>query len=321
MGDELARFNAEWESHRESFALTTSGSTGSPKTWQLKRHLLQWSAEQTLKHFIRSENLHQLCCLPLNKVGGFMQLVRSKVWNAPIDVIPPTKNPFTTYSGKASIVSLTPMQLNAIVKEPDSLQTLSRFQTVLIGGEPLSESLENLLLKHCPNTHFVHTFGMTETYSHFAGRVLGEPLYRIIDNTEIKTSPENTLQIKNACTENTWLNTNDLVEIIHTNQFKWMGRIDFTINSGGVKIQLETLESTIRQQIETDIPFFCWWIPDEELGQKLVLYYLETEPNLERINFNSPYEKPKMQLPLQKFVYTETGKINRLESAKQVNLD
>jgi O-succinylbenzoic acid--CoA ligase len=322
MSEDLTQFNAEWESGIQEFILTTSGSTGIPKEWILKRDLLEWSAEQTLKHFIRSENLHQLCCLPLNKVGGFMQLVRSKVWNAPIDIIPPTKNPLLNYTGNAKIASFTPMQLKNIVNNPISIRKLSEFKSVLIGGESLDASLEDTLLSICPSTHFVHTFGMTETYSHFAGRTLGEQYYHIIDNTQIKTSPNKTLQIKNPCTQNTWLATNDIVEIVQTNQFQWMGRIDFTINSGGIKIQLETVEATIQKQLKsTNSPFFCWWIPDEELGQKLVLYYVENPIDLDLMSFNNPYEKPKVQLPLQKFVYTETGKINRMESAKNLRLD
>jgi O-succinylbenzoic acid--CoA ligase len=226
------------------------------------------------------------------------------------------------YTGNAKIASFTPMQLKNIVNNPISIRKLSEFKSVLIGGESLDASLEDILLSTCSSTHFVHTFGMTETYSHFAGRTLGEQYYHIIDNTQIKTSPNKTLQIKNPCTQNTWLATNDIVEIVQTNQFQWMGRIDFTINSGGIKIQLETVEATIQKQLKsTNSPFFCWWMPDNELGQKLVLYYVENPIDLDLMSFNNPYEKPKVQIEIPKLILTETGKINRLESAKQVNLD
>ncbi|WP_332912306.1 hypothetical protein [Algoriphagus boritolerans] len=38
------------------------------------------------------------------------------------------------------------------------------------------------------------------------------------------------------------IQTNDLVELTSETSFKWQGRVDFVINSGGVKFHPELLE-------------------------------------------------------------------------------
>ena len=92
-----------WELGDTHFSLTTSGSTGEPATIEHSRAALQWSAESTLNTWFTHSNQPedntplapiQLCILPLNKAGGFMQLIRSAVWNAPIWIAPASGNPF-----------------------------------------------------------------------------------------------------------------------------------------------------------------------------------------------------------------------------------
>jgi O-succinylbenzoic acid--CoA ligase len=155
---------------------------------------------------------------------------------------------------------------------------------------------------------------MTETYSHFAGRFLGEKQYKVLPETDISLTSEGTLQLRNLITNHEWLATNDLIEIVNSNEFIWKGRIDFTINSGGVKIQLETVESEIA--FETAWPintFCCWYESDDVLGQKIVL--LTTQTNVpQNWNFTNPYFKPKEVYTVETLCISENGKINRLKS-------
>jgi len=315
----LEKLETAWTNGESTFELFTSGSTGRPKKQELKRELLIWSAEQTRKHFIQSSSLKQLIVLPLTKAGGFMQWVRSKVWDAEIDVLAPCANPMLTYHGDARIVSLTPHQLFHILEAKESTERLSKFETVLIGGAPLSNAFENKILKTLPKVHFVHTFGMTETYSHFAGRTLGEEHYLCIDETQIRTTNEDQLEISNPTTEFQWLNTRDRVEIIRENTFKWLGRSDFTINSGGLKIQIEDIEAQICEQFQLpENEFCCWYEEDQALGQRLIML-LKTEiihnsnlPNFEKeLKAKLGILAPKNIHIVNQLILTESGKIDR----------
>jgi O-succinylbenzoic acid--CoA ligase len=101
---------------------------------------------------------------------------------------------------------------------------------------------------------------------------LGEKHYVCIDQTQIRTSKEGQLEISNPTTNFDWLNTKDRVEILGENTFKWMGRSDFTINSGGVKIQIEDVEAQIYEQFQlSENDFCCWFEEDQALGQKLIM--------------------------------------------------
>ena len=63
--------------------------------------------------------------------------------------------------------------------------------------------------------------------------------------------------------------TNDLVKIISETEFEWLGRYDTIINSGGIKLIPEKIEEKLSAIIKGR--FFVAGIPDENLGEKLVL--------------------------------------------------
>ena len=60
-----------------------------------------------------------------------------------------------------------------------------------------------------------------------------------------------------------------MVELISDNEFEWGGRYDSIINSGGVKLIPEKIEEKLSTLIK--VRFFVAGIPDESLGEKLVL--------------------------------------------------
>lgn len=189
-----------WELGDTHFSLTTSGSTGEPATIEHSRAALQWSAESTFETWFTHSNQLvenpqltpiQLCILPLNKAGGFMQLIRSAIWNMPIWIGPASANPFTESElalikngevipfspelwnqYKPNILSITPMQLQLALKSETGREILNQMHTVLIGGQAMDLQLEKQILEAFPNTRWIHTFGSTETASHFAGRIL-----------------------------------------------------------------------------------------------------------------------------------------------------
>ena len=119
--------------------------------------------------------------------------------------------------------------------------------------------------------------------------------------------------------------TNDVVEIIPDQGFRWLGRWDNLINTGGIKVIPEILEEKVRKifnRLNIQRRFFVAGIPDPKLGQHVSLI-IEGQPlsvtllesiKVEVINNFLTSEIPREYVFLNRFSETETGKINRTES-------
>lgn len=314
-------FFQQWDRGDKSFELTTSGTTGLPRKIRHRRDALIWSAEATRTAWFDDPIFHplsQLCCLPVDKAGGMMQLVRSRVWGAPLYLVEPSSNPLLTEFHPSHITSLTPMQLEAVVENPISSQKLSNFRAVLIGGQALNSILEMHLLKTFPMVQFIHTFGSTETASHFAGRLIGsaDSIFTVIGSTQIRVNTQNELEILNPSTQEKWITTHDLVEITSPKSFRWLGRSNCVVNSGGLKIQLEMLEKEIAKISGWPInSFCCFGIPDTLLGEKLMLRTLERKDSIEEIftvlSVLPTVHQPKGIVIVKEIPLTVTGKLRR----------
>ena len=108
--------------------------------------------------------------------------------------------------------------------------------------------------------------------------------------------------------------TNDIVEILNERQFKWLGRYDNVINSGGIKLFPEQIETKLASKIKNR--FFITSQPDAVLGSKVVLVIEGEKRDIDSSIFNSleKFERPKEILFVTEFVETETKKINRIKT-------
>ena len=119
---------------------------------------------------------------------------------------------------------------------------------------------------------------MTETLSHIALRRLNGPdasdWYTPFQGVKVSLSPENTLTIEApaVCAEK--LTTNDICEFNAQGQFHILGRKDNTINTGGVKVQIEQVENALKTALP--VPFMVTAVPDPKFGERIVLL-LESE--------------------------------------------
>jgi O-succinylbenzoic acid--CoA ligase len=110
------------------------------------------------------------------------------------------------------------------------------------------------------------------------------------------------------------METNDVVEL-QNNSFKWLGRSDFTVNSGGVKLQPESIEKKIEKFIT--VPFYLTGTPDEKLGEKLIMYIESQESSAIKKGLEKAfqtldhYEIPKEIFYRKSLDRTESGKIKR----------
>ena len=115
--------------------------------------------------------------------------------------------------------------------------------------------------------------------------------------------------------------TNDVVELISPTSFKFLGRIDNVINTGGIKVHPEILEEKLSLHINQ--PFFIASEKDEALGERVILI-IESEKQLQLEDYSetfemlSTYEKPKKVYTTPQFIYTETGKILRAATLETI---
>ena len=120
----------------------------------------------------------------------------------------------------------------------------------------------------------------------------------------------------NLIIEDSWLKlpsfeTTDVVESINEG-FVVKGRLDQVIISGGVKLFPEEIESMLSTIVFQ--PYYISSLPDEVLGQKVVLYVEgETQDfQIEKINqLNLGIRKPREIILKPKFNRTASGKIIR----------
>lgn len=322
-------FCQQWLNGQETFELMTSGSTGTPKKIQVNRLQMEISAKATGSFFGIEQGSMILCCLHTGMIAGKMMLVRGMCWNAEILLVKPQENPLSELEMTETIdfAAMVPMQVKACLEQ--DLSKLQKMKTLIIGGAPSSPALVEQIVAAGLNAF--QTYGMTETVSHIAlAKMVQAPLvYSILPGVEIGTDKEQRLWIKAPMAKEDFLQTNDLVELLNDSQFTWLGRADFTINSGGIKIQPEVLESQIQPILEKLLsgkPFFLSGIPDDKLGEKLVLV-LESEDLgmefslgvLEELKNTLPkYHIPKAVFYVNPFVRTASGKINRPQTLNNI---
>jgi o-succinylbenzoate---CoA ligase len=314
-------FCRQWLLGVKSFELQTSGSTGTPKTISVLRRQMESSAAATRLYFGIQNGAKLLCCLNTDLVAGKMMLVRALEWDADCTLIGPTADPLADLPPTAvfDFVAMVPMQVaNSIAKDFPSFKNIG---VLIIGGAPTPPELLHRLATAQVNAYL--TYGMTETVSHVAlCKITGEePVYEALPGVKIGTDVEGRLVLEADMALEGRVQTNDIVQLISANAFRWIGRADFTINSGGIKLQPETIEKTLASFMSNIVgnrAYFVAGIPDPILGESLVLVIEGpklADKMLEEFKQILPkFHAPKSIYYIPKFVRTPSGKINRIQT-------
>ncbi len=145
--------------------------------------------------------------------------------------------------------------------------------------------------------------------------------FQLLPGIKISLDERQCLVINAPKITSTTVVTNDIVKVFNKNQFEWLGRYDNVINSGGVKVFPEQIEQKLSNIIHTR--FFVVGVPDEKLGEKLVLIIESSSaPKLSKQDFRNcnltRFEQPKIVVALPTFVETSSGKINRMQTLKEI---
>ncbi|WP_397447136.1 AMP-binding protein [Polaribacter sp. R77954] len=336
---DIHQFLENWFAAEHAILVQTSGSTGLPKSIQLKKELMQNSALATGAFFNLPKNTTALLCLPTQYIAGKMMLVRAITLGWHLDVVEPSSNPLEKIEKNYDFSAMVPLQLE------NSLLKIKKIKKLIVGGGVVSNLLQKKL-QHL-STEVFATYGMTETITHIAVKKLNKPLsfigritktsfetkvnsfYQTLPNVTIYKDQRNCLVISAPKVAEKLVVTNDVVQLISDTQFQWLGRFDNVINSGGVKLHPEKIEEKLSKIIENR--FFVAGINDEKLGEKLILI-LEASPKndilgkaeksllskIQNLTSLSKFEKPKEIYFTSQFIETKTGKIQRTQTLQKI---
>ena len=299
----IGEFFLDWFDKKDYIEMTTSGTTGLPKLVRLKKQAMIQSALATGDFFGLEPGDKALLCLPTQFIAGKMMLVRSLILGLELDVVSPSLHPLQFNTTTYDFVAMVPLQVQ------NSIDGLSKVRKLIIGGAKLDSTLEEKLLPL--KTEIYETYGMTETITHIAAKRLGDSVFSILPNVKISQDDRQCLVIHVATISDEPIVTNDLVELVNEQQFKFLGRIDNVINSGGVKLIPEQIEAKLTGKIANR--FFVTGLPDTTLGEKLVLVIEGEKQEFEPDFFDvlGKYEKPKEIVFVSKFKENENGKLLR----------
>lgn len=318
---DLKEFIKDWLSPAPEIQIMTSGSTGTPKQIWVRKNDMLWSASQTAQFFNFQQQQRALLALPLSYIAGKMMVVRALYSGLDLILRKPSSQPLAALPSDAAIdfAPFTPMQLTAL---PDHAR-LPR--TILLGGGPVSRQLETTLATL--DAEIYHGYGMAETLSHIALRRVNGPDrsddYTAFPSVTLRQDEQGRLCIRVPFRAEE-LVTNDVVSLTGTNSFRWLGRADHVINTGGIKVFPEEIESTIASYLPD--PCFVAGVPDEVLGEKIVLFIERTTPlspaeqtrlldSLKGVL--DKYQVPKEIHTITSFAATHSGKLQRGETLKQ----
>ncbi|MFI1743848.1 AMP-binding protein [Thalassobellus sediminis] len=315
---ELGNFLLDWLDRHEYIIVKTSGSTGKPKNIKIQKQAMVNSAIATGDFFKLKPGDKILNCLPSNFIAGKMMIVRAIVLGLELDMVQPTALPQIDYEKDYDFCAFTPMQLKYFAKY------LKSIKTVIVGGGQVSEAIIESIKNKKPNVY--ETYGMTETVSHIAVRKLNNfkdtdlnSSFNTLPDIKVSTDDRGCLVINAPHLSEEKIVTNDLVKIHSDTSFDWLGRFDNVINSGGIKLYPEQIEKNLRSKIKEQ--FFITSIPDDTLGDKLVLVLESKSNNLDPSVFESlgKYEKPKEVFVIDKFIETSSGKIHRTKTLEAIS--
>ena len=331
----LEDFLSEWNNDSDRVLVHTSGSTGKPKPMMVEKKRMLNSARITCDFLGLNPGDSALLCMSLDYIAGKMVVVRSIERHLHLISVPPSGHPLKDVDEEITFAAMVPMQVYNTLQVPEERERLSRIRHLIIGGGAIDAALEQELQSLPGDIAIWSTYGMTETLSHIALRRINgdEPSewYQPFDSVHISQTEEGCLVIDapQVCAET--LVTNDIVEIepyiynkVEKLRFRIKGRKDNVICSGGIKIQIEEVETLLKPHLEK--PFMLAKKKDEKFGEIAVL--LSEDEDIKKVEAtvrrllsdesekSSDHKKYKYWIP-KEFRYvehlplTETGKPKR----------
>lgn len=326
--EQIGNFLLDWlNEDYDTIKIRTSGSTGQPKVHFVGKDKMIASALATGKFFKIKEKSTAFLCLPAQFIAGRMMLIRAMMLGWHLDLVNPNSAPLEQVFKRYDFCAMTPFQLD------NSLNRLHLIKKLIVGGGTVSENLINLI--QGLSTKVYEVYGMTETVSHVAARKLNPKRtnedefqlkpFKALPKISFGQDDRNCLIIRAPKIVDKPLITNDIVDLETYKKFYWKGRFDNVINTGGIKIFPEVVERKLQAIITQR--FFLAGIPDDALGEKLILFVeaphsdqflSDLKEGVNQLSSLDKFERPKHIYLIDKFEETDNGKVHRKRTLKNL---
>ncbi|MDO5536186.1 MAG: AMP-binding protein [Desulfovibrionaceae bacterium] len=319
LGD-LARFLAEWRKPSPTLTVFTSGSTGEPQPMAVEKERMAASARATCQALGLTAGQTALLAMPMRYIAARMVVVRALLAGLNLLPVTPSSSPLREVRQHVDFAALTPMQAYTSLQEPETAERLREVRCLLLGGGAISAQLAKSLAVF-PNEVW-SSYGMTETLSHIALRRINGPSasewFTTLPNVRVRLTEEGTLAIQAPKVVERELVTHDIAELDSHGRFRILGRSDNVINSGGIKVLIESVEELLEPVIRS--PFCVTALPDSRLGERICLIHTgqESDESLEKIcrHVLPKYWVPRTYLHAREIPMTETGKKARKQARR-----
>jgi O-succinylbenzoic acid--CoA ligase len=310
-------FLKQWFSDEDHIIQKTSGTTGKPREIKLSKNLMAFSAMNTGNFFRLQGNDKCFLCLPADHIAGKMMLVRSIVHHLDLWYEEPSARPIPDQQYAFS--AMTPMQVENIIA--DDKKALNNIKTLIIGGAPVGKNLLNIIQD--VESEIWETYGMTETASHIALRKLNghdrSDHFTVLDGISIKTNHQSQLIVSIEAMNILDLVTNDIAELYGDTEFRWLGRTDNVINSGGKKLQAEEIEKKLKSVFTQEFFIFPIKHPVYHEVPAIVFESSPFDPGDVFVKILEKYEIPSKVFFVDKFIRTASNKINRNSTISMID--
>ena len=309
--EELKAFLQEWFDPSPTLIVHTSGSTGAPKALCVRKAQMIQSAQMTCRFMGLQAGDSALLCMPLRYIAGKMVVVRALVAQLDLRLAVPSGHPLAHVKRSPTFAAMIPLQIYNSLQHKEEQIMLMGIKQLLIGGGTIDTALEQAI-RTLPGAIY-STYGMTETLSHIALRRLNgpqaSPRYTPLEGVQVSLSEEGTLRIEAPLVCDQPLVTNDVARLYPDGNFIILGRKDNIINTGGIKIQIEEVEQSLKPILNH--PFAITSLPDPKFGERIVLLYTGDALAPDSLISLPKYQRPKSIFYTHEIPLTETGKINR----------
>lgn len=309
----LTDFLAEWNNESAFISARTSGSTGKPKDIRLSKDDMRLSARTTNAFFGICKDSVLASPLSFDYIAGKMMAVRAAEAGCRLVELP-VSNSITLPDNlpHVDLLPVVPSQLDSLLLKPEYA---AKIRSVLIGGAAPSAEQCRQLTRDGYNAFI--SYGMTETCSHVALAAADdeERLFKAMPGISFETDGDGRLIIIAPHFSFGRLITNDIVELIDGHTFRWRGRADGAINSGGLKLFPEELEA-LYFPVLSGRSFYVCGAPHPRWGMAAMLV-IEGEDDVEAIEARlraavaDTRRLPKFIKTVHSLPLTSNGKIRR----------
>src|SRR5699024_4157614 len=310
-----------------ALVVPTSGSTGTPKGAQLTAANLVSSADATYERL--GGMGHWLLAMPAHHIAGLQVLIRSLVAGVePLaidvsagfnvaDFARATRELKET--GERTYTSLAPLQLAKAMDTQVGIEALQTYDAILVGGAATNPQLLDSAAKM--DINITTTYGSSETAGGcvYDGVALPGAQVRVQDGRIYLGGPTIAQGYRNApgheaFAEPGWFQTSD-GGVLESGILTVTGRLDNIIDSGGLKLHPEVLETAMPKIAGLDEAFVAG-IPHPRLGQAIVAAYTGWASMTDILEALEEAETPRWQLPkdlkrVPQMPVTGPGKIDR----------